>query len=186
MRTPITNRVSGAVTVVSRLLPEARPTNLGVQLSGSLVETDKLRSVKQAKMTVETVLNAQSVAAGTSIGATVSGDGASRVWVMVNIDKQPWSAATSGGPHYLSGVFYEGLYPKRTDVTKAYTDVSEPAMSLVMPFATGSHMGLTSPASWTEALLFAGTIPDGTRLTVRNQHATDTATVTIRLVRMWR
>jgi len=38
MRTPITNRVSGAVTVVSRLLPEARPTNLGVQLSGSLVD----------------------------------------------------------------------------------------------------------------------------------------------------
>ena len=38
MRTPITNRVSGAVTVVSRLLPEARPTNLGVQLSGSLLE----------------------------------------------------------------------------------------------------------------------------------------------------
>ena len=139
-----------------------------------------------AKMTVETVLNAQSVAAGTNIGATVSGDGASQVWVMVNIDKQPWSAATSGGPHYLSGVFYDGLYPKRTDVTKAYTAVSEPAISLVMPFAAGSFMGLTPPASWTEALLFAGTIPDGTRLSVLNRHATDTATVTIKLVRVWR
>ena len=160
--------------------------SLKAQLSGSLVETDKLRSVKQAKMTIETVLNAQSVAAGTSIGAAVSGDGASQVWVMVNIDKQPWSAATGGGPHYFSGVFYDGLYPKRTDVTKAYTEGSEPAMSLVMPFAIGSFMGLTSPASWTEALLLAGTISDGVRLAVQNKHATDTATVTIKLVRMWR
>jgi len=166
--------------------PISGDSPLPVQLSGSLVETDKLRSVKQAKMTIETVLNAQSVAAGTSIGATVSGNGASQVWVMVNIDKQPWSAATGGGPHYLSGVFYDGLYPKRTDVTKAYTAVSEPAISLVMPFAAGSFMGLTPPANWTEALLFAGTIPDDVRLSVQNKHATDTATVTIKLVRVWR
>lgn len=58
MRTPITNRVSGAVTVVSRLLPEARPTNLGVQLSGSYatlgVEHNEARF-------------SQSIAAGASI-----------------------------------------------------------------------------------------------------------------------
>jgi hypothetical protein len=38
IKTPISNMASGSVTVVSRLLPEARPTNQSVQLSGSLLE----------------------------------------------------------------------------------------------------------------------------------------------------
>lgn len=38
IKTPISNMASGSVTVVSRLLPEARPTNQSVQLSGTLTE----------------------------------------------------------------------------------------------------------------------------------------------------
>ena len=157
-----------------------------VALTGSLVETDKLRNVPQAKTTIETIMNAQSIAAGQNMWtSSVPGLGASQVWVLVNIDKQPWTLWMSPGPHYPSGAYTQRTYPARVDVTTAYGDSSNPAVSLVLPFHMSSLLGLSAPANLTEALLLAGPISDNTAVAVRNGSA-ETATVTIKLVRVWR
>lgn len=163
MRTPITNRVSGAVTVVSRLLPEARPTNLGVQLSGRKVQVD-------------VIANAVSLAPGAagewSMGMTTEQD----LYLIVDCDKagwrltveQPWS--TSATP--------DGLYPRYENA--AATPVGYPKVArVIIPGA--------NPQNGTEAANLAiGAWNINRTCRLLNQHTTDTATITIRALRIWR
>ena len=138
---------------------------------------------REVKMTLTTIMNAVSVAVGAAVPSSAFQPlGANEMWVLVTIDKQPWDAYTSFGP--WTGVYDadsangNGLYPKRMASTAVYNSQS-PARSLVT--MTG-----TAIVSMSDAYIQRVVTGQDMYLYVKNSHATDVATVTAKLLRIWR
>jgi hypothetical protein len=149
-------------------------------------QTDKGEIIHGTRVEVETAVNAQSVAPGANVDAQINAVGASEIYVLVNIDKQPWELM-SGVPWYPSSAYSARLtfYPVRQNVTEVYSTSVNPCISLYLGINPQNILGLTPPTNWLEAR--AMHIPPlGTEsVRVRNM-SSEVATVTIRILKVWR
>lgn len=163
-----------------------------VQVSGSLpagsntigtVGVTGARSVA-TKATIATIANAVSVAAGGDTGNIDLGvTNEDEIWLAISIDKQPWdmytgtvyfTAATLGSP--------TTNYPARSSSTLIATNAT-PAISLVLGVDVTTIGTVDSMQKAKDVQ-----IPPvaGMQVRIKNKHATDVATVTIRAIRVWR
>lgn len=140
-----------------------------------------------SKTTIETTaVNAASVAAGAytpiiDLGATTE----SEIWVLVNIDQQPWTL-TGGTPWYVTaGYAPDVFYPKRSAVATTYANIANPAVQLYLGNAPLTAVGLTAPATITEARQNLLPPMAGVKIQVKNDSAA-IATVTVKIIRVWR
>ena len=128
------------------------------------------------KARLDTIVDAYSLAAGSAkywdMGMTDESD----VYAIISCDKGPWRLTVNApwGGSYLT----DGLYPRRESeaaTTVGYAKVSR----IIIP---GSI-----PANATEAANLAiGAWPTSGNIRIANNHDTDTATVTIKMLRVWR
>jgi hypothetical protein len=138
------------------------------------------------RTTVSTLINAASIASGASQEFDMGITNETEVWILVNTDKFPWklrgwavSVASTGSS---TGMFF----PIRDGVAAAYSSLSAPATSLYMSMIASTGVGLTTPTTMHEARQFMLPPPVGSLGRIYNDHGADTATVTIRIVRVWR
>jgi hypothetical protein len=159
-----------------------------VELTGSSVQDTQAIPVKRvARVEVETLVNAQSVpsSGGQTTPVSIGGKGEDETYVLINCDKQPWSFRSGAAWNVAHG--YSSLncvYPKRENVTTAYSNLSNPCISLFLGFSFASNVGLTEPTSLQEAKSVA--IPASNEQIKVVNYSSETATVTIRVVRVWR
>jgi len=131
------------------------------------------------KVEVETIIDAMSVAAGGDTGWVSLGiTDEQKVFVAIAIDKQPWSAYANA-PWALSSVISESLYPVRINVTDTYTTALPALSMLVIPSVNNK------PTDYVSADVLAA-VWDSARVLVKNLHDTDTATITVKVIRVWR
>ena len=168
--------VAGSDGVNSRLIKTTENGEVLTQLTGSIVKRD-------------TILNAVSVAAGAeqlNISLNLTGE-ESEVWILVNTDKQPWTLATNASNSgAIMGANISPIYPRRTNHASIYTSLNAPSTHLFYAFrldATGT--GISDPITLAEAKNLK-LPPFEARFTFTNGHATDTATVTVRVLRRLR
>ena len=164
--------------VISAELPAGTKKigSVDATLTGSIVKRD-------------TILNAVSVAAGAeqlNISLNLTGE-ESEVWILVNTDKQPWTLATNASNSgAIMGANISPIYPRRTNHASIYTSLNGPSTHLFYAFrldATGT--GISDPITLAEAKNLK-LPPFEARFTFTNGHATDTATVTVRVLRRLR
>lgn len=155
--------------------------------SGNIADVDAGGAVStrsKTKIQIDTIINAQSVAAGgntgfVSLGVTTE----TEVWVLINIDQQPWTASTEY-PWIQSGSNSKALFPERLNVATAFANTITPAASVLLGMPFDSLLGLTVPANLTEAISVAWPWPLA-RIRISNGSAV-LATVTVRVYRVWR
>lgn len=144
---------------------------------------DILKHRKHVKKVITTIANNVSIAPGATSAQLLFGtDGTeSEVWVAVSINKFPW---TLKGSNDFGGAWSDAFYPKREGALSDYI-VSAPAMSLALGVCiTLQNIGI--PTTYGEAKQIAQPLNAASYLTITNGHATDTATFTIKIVRIWR
>ena len=143
----------------------------------------ELISQKSIYAVTTTIINAQSVVAGGNTGDVNMGlDGTEdEVWIAISIDKQPWSM-------YPSSIFGNlgagNCYPQYANKTSTFT-IDVPAMALYVGI-NSSAQGLAAPVSINDAKTHR--VPAISTVTCRvlNGHATDNATITVKILRIWR
>ena len=105
-------------------------------------------------------------------------------WVLVVIDKQPWSLWTSGGnTSTIISAANSPIYPRRVNHDTIYASVNSPSTHFFYGTrldATGT--GEADPTTLEEAKKLAMPIADG-KFNIYNNHATDVATITVMIVR---
>lgn len=161
----------------------------GASANKATVNADGSINVKHTGSIVveETVVNAVSVPAGSFKEFNLSPTTEDEIWVCISIDKQPWTLL--GSTFFYAGSDGGGdmFYPKRTDAATTHTTIT-PSISLYLgsiPVAT--TWGLTSPTSMNDAKGYKITPYKSTaKARVSNKHATDAATLTVKLIRVWR
>mgnify|MGYP000995708587 CR=1 FL=1 len=139
---------------------------LKAQLSGSRIE-------------IETIINAASVAPSTTLAWTaIPANGCDAVHLAFSCDKQ-WKA-------YINSPFADvdntrGLYPERFFTTQDATAANYYRMSLV------THAGQYGATAVTAADAYGMVAPWSTlKLKTQNPSATDTMTMTVRVLRIWK
>lgn len=157
-----------------------------VTLTGSNIpDTTPIPQKRTVKHLLTTIANAVSVASGANTGLLPLGtDGTeTEVWVTINIDKQPWTASARG--FWATGDSAVRMYPVLSGIATAYSDLTAPALSLVTGVAA-SAQGLTAPANINDAKALSLPIMPTATIKVINSHATDPATITVKVIRIWR
>jgi len=181
IRAVISGYVSGNVTVTGRAEPFAGSNNT-VQLTGSTI-SDGLAVKKVNKSILTTIINAVSVAASGNTGYVSCGiDGTEdEVWVAVSIDRQPWTliARTIFSNNGI------GTYPKYANVVSTYGSLTLPALALVLGVIPSSQ-GLTDPTTMQEARAVKLPLSSTVQVRVDNADAVNAATVTVKILRVWR
>lgn len=132
---------------------------------------------------IETLLNGitvnpNGVSPVTDLGVTNEDE----LWLLVNTDKQPWTVYVHNFP--WGGSSSSGLFPVRSNVANAYSNLSVPCISLVLGVPAGSSFGLTPPTTMQEAKSFAFPMPN-TSIQFSNG-SSELANVTIKVLRIWR
>lgn len=161
---------------------------INVQLTGSNVQDSQAIPAKRtSKVEIVTLVNAVSVNPGEYTSpASINSAGASEVYILVNIDKQPWSL--TGGVIWYPHISYnspDAFYPKRAGETTTYASSGNPCVSLFLGANVSSRTGLLSPASWADAKAVQLPPAGEEQIRVRNE-SEEVATVTIRIMRVWR
>lgn len=157
-----------------------------VQLTGSNVpNAQPIPQKRITKIQIDTLMNAVSINPGEGSTVTIGGDGTeSEIWALISIDQQPWSLRTGVG-WFTGGNIYEGVFPKRSNVTSTTTTIN-PAVSLllgaIVPYPT---TGLTAPMTLQEAKQFLTGYNPNIVLRLENLSAS-VATATLKVVRVWR
>ena len=146
------------------------------QIKTALTDGSLKAQLSGKKVQVDVVGNACSLAPGAakiwSLGMTTEDD----MYVAIECDTDRWRATTDAP--WTTSHITDGLYPRRdseTATSVGYSKVSR----VILP---GGY-----PANGTEASnLAVGAWNKPGQVRVVNQHETDTATVTIKAVRIWR
>lgn len=165
---------------------QGRNPSGNAQIANVTAEGDLKVALSGKKATLVTVTNAESViAGGYSAEKTVTITGEEKeVWIWVNIDQQPWTLLTSYASFTTGAGQSAACYPARSGVTKAFAEFAVPAISLWVGSLLGERVELTPPQSISEAREYICYNSD-LRVRVRNL-STNIATVTIRVLKVWR
>jgi hypothetical protein len=162
---------------------------LPVQLSGSIIaDAQAVPSRQQNKVEIITLLNAVSVPVynaedllGTTVTADYTPDGASEIYLAVNIDKQPWSVGVKTWTGYSGG---EGqrTYPRLKDIAQTFSNLHTYKLALIC-----SELYPIETVDSYEKALRAAYYPEAEGMVrIWNKHATDVATCTVKLIKVWR
>jgi len=139
--------------------------------------------MRQSSSIIEDVLFSDTVNAGAStamIDMDITNE--SEAWLLVNTDKQPWSLIASR----VDGVATNGtLYPIRMSYGIAHATYNNPAASLYLGLRPDSTYGLVSPTSMIEAKQYMLPPRVGSKVGFTNG-SLENASVTIRIIRIWR
>ena len=156
-----------------------------ITLTGSTIpKTQPIPIVKAPVRVISMIINAVSKAAGTNTGAVSLGlDGTEdEVWLAINIDKQPWTLSSTN-------VFGNDLaacnYPIYASHATAYASGGLPAISLVLGIAPSNQLG-APVTTFAEARNVRQPYTSAITCAIANGHATDTATITVKVIRVWR
>lgn len=158
---------------------------INTQLSGSNVpDSAGVATKKVAKVSATIILNAVSVVAGASTPDTVMGvDGTeSEVWLSVNIDKQPWTLLAH---NYFGNISNSATYPQYSSHLTAYASSAVPALALCLGMNCTAQ-GFALPTTVTSAKDQAMPLSSTAACRISNGHATDNATITVKVIRIWR
>lgn len=161
----------------------------GLKLSGSNIpNTQAVPNRQQNKVVISTILNAVSVPVydaedliGTTVTANYTPDGASEIYLAVNIDKQPWSANAMTWTGY-SGSEGQRTYPFLKDITHTSTNSHNYKLALIY----SEYNPIETVDSYEKALRAAYYPETEGIVRIWNKHATDVATVTIKMIKVWR
>jgi len=153
-----------------------------VMVVGSLTNIPVERKTKKI---MTTIINAVSVAPGAYSTLTpVGADGTeSEIFVAVLVDQQPWNLESLN--LHVIAASPTNNYPQYQGNTTAFTNPAAPALSLLIGFNPAAS-GLTAPTTLEGAKALI--IPYNTDLAIKikNGHATLNATVTVKVIRIWR
>ena len=150
--------------------PISGDSPLPVQLSGRIV-----------KIQIDTLVNAASVAAGGKVTADLGAQGESELMLLVSTDKQPWRVV-AGHPWYPNGDALGAsntIYPS-ADKTTTHTAANPASLLYIGRVLTG-----VTVASLAEAVAMQMPPASGVSMRFSNLSA-ETATVTIKALRIWR
>lgn len=159
------------------------------QLSGSnIADAQAVPSRQQNKVEIITLLNAVSVPVynaedlfGTTVTADYTPDGASEIYLAVNIDKQPWSANAKTWTGY-SGEEGQRTYPRLKDIAQTFSNLHTYKLALIY-----SELYPIETVDSYEKALRAAYYPEAEGMVrIWNKHATDVATCTVKLIKVWR
>ncbi|GIP38303.1 hypothetical protein J31TS4_15830 [Paenibacillus sp. J31TS4] len=167
------------------LMTDANPG--AVKLTGSIVPKEQALPVYQTGgLTVfETIANAVSVPAKASYDFNINPTTEKEIWLAVSIDKQPWSLEGSAHPFYAGVDAGTAMYfPRKNNNAKTFGNAS-PSVSLHLGQRVSTSVDLIDPANMQEARLYKIPYDRGLKGRVTNYHATDTATVTVKILRVW-
>ncbi|GIP38630.1 hypothetical protein J31TS4_19100 [Paenibacillus sp. J31TS4] len=136
-------------------------------------------------ITFETLVNAVSVPAKTSFDFNLNPTNEKELWLAVAIDKFPWSLEGSAHPTYAGtdagGAMY---FPRKNNVAKTFSNAT-PSVSLHLGQRVSASVDLIDPANMQEAKLYKIPYDRALKGRITNYHATDTATVTVKIIRVW-
>lgn len=167
---------ASVIALLKGLLKQLQGSGTGatpVTLNGSL----------PAKVVLNTLVNAQSVAAGGDTGPIDLGiTNEHEIWLSVNIDQQPWTLKCSVHYSLMSGA-PETVYPMYSNKTTAYPTI--PATALYLGIWASNLAGLAAPSTLVDAKRIAVPPQPGAKAWVFNQSA-NVATVTVKAMRVWR
>lgn len=158
-----------------------------VKLTGSNVpdlQAMPIKNIGNGLSTLETLINAQSLAPGgfiDPINLNITGK-EKEVWVFVNIDQQPWNLMGSYAT-VQNGNDTQVLFPRYANHSITYSNVYTPATALYMG-TMFNGTGLTYPTTMSEAKEFI-MYNHGSKLRIDNKSAA-IATITIKIMRVWR
>lgn len=170
----ITDGTSPAVTQLS---------GSNLPLVASSAEIGKVKISSRNVVQYETLLNSASIAAGAftdEISLNLTDE--SEIWILVNIDKQPWSLL-GNFVNYGSIFNAAAFYPQRSSYATTAGNAAYPIISM---FLGNAQTGLTPPATLVEAKNYISMPFSNAKVKVKNEHATDIATVSIKILRIWR
>lgn len=156
-----------------------------VQLTGSNVpKTQPIPTYRAGgSITVDTVVNAASVAAAGLVEFNLTPTTEKEIWVAIIIDQQPWTLQSSTLFYAGSDGGANNYYPKRSAQATTHTSVA-PCTSLHLGLNVDTVYGLTAPTTMQEARQHK--IPYLSTLKGRlSNGSASLATVTIKLIRVW-
>lgn len=178
--------VSGANTDKPKVTVDNFPETQNVQLTGSSVADTQAVPVRNVSRTVEeTLVNAMTVAAGANTGAIDMGiTTESEVWLMISIDQQPWTLRTNVPGGTLTSYGSSSTFPQYQNANTTH-GIQSAAHALYLGIRVSNVHGLTSPTTMQEARQFLTPPVPGVSLRVDN-NSEETATVTVKIRRIWR
>jgi len=171
------------------LVPTGDTYPLPTQLSGSTITKAQAIPIFNTNQvpTIETIINAVSIAAGSYQEFNINPTTEKEIWLAVNINKQPWTLSTSLPIYTATDGGEYALFPVRSNYATAHSDTVFPVMSLCLgQYVHTTVTGLTTPTTLTEAKQYLIPYTANLKGRITNKHATDTATVTVRIIRIWR
>ena len=164
VRAVVTWTSGTSVTIIGRAEPFAG-SNTSMQLTGSTE--------------VETIVNNQTIATGLTGTGTIAvqGKGATEMWLLININKQPWDALVDSP--WEASILSTSLFPVRSGVVSTFTSTASPARSLIVlpspeDALSNTDLNIAKAQKRTGSFNFR----------VRQSSGED-AVVTVRVLRMW-
>ena len=161
---------------------------LPVSLQGcSLPSTSPVPILNIPKYTIETLLNAVSIAALGNATFSISATTEKEIWLAVTVDKQPWSIAMATLFSSSGSASKTAMFPKRDAVATTHSSTS-PALSIYMGVPVAATAGTYTEDVTTIEKAKNYTFPYPTTIAgrVENGHATDAATVILKTIRVWK
>lgn len=153
--------------------------SVNTQLNGSNME-DGIPTNKVVKQEFDTLINSKIIESGDNSGVTyLYPNGASEVYVFVQINKEPWSLNYRN--QFGSVSAYNG-YPELKDVEETYPR-SKPAISF--PLGYNYQQGIPRPSNIREAKDWGLPITSSEYFRLYNNSSED-ALVTVNVLRVWR
>jgi hypothetical protein len=156
---------------------------IAVATSVALSSTAQNPVTPKQKITVTTLVNAASIASAAWTDWTALGlDGTeSEVWILVSTDKQPWIMSVQN----FGSATVDAVFPSRV-ADQATTHTFEvPCLSFYLGVGNVSQ-GLVAATTLLEARQYPLLYGANGSVRVQNKHATDAATITVRVARIWR
>ena len=160
---------------------------VSTQLTGSIPAGNNVigKTLQGQSYSITTLLNAVTVAPSGAVTADYSAQNADQVFILIGIDKQPWYCNHTIGPwnaKTVRGTY--ALYPEQNGVTSTST-ITSPVCLIPINASTGAGVfPATQPTDFTKALE-RRQINEDAQIGIGNQHATDNATVTVKILRIW-
>ena len=171
---------------------EENPVPTKTELTGSsLAEGEAIPTKNVRKVIIDTLLDSESVEPNSwstlkDIGYTSETD----IWFAVNIDQQPWSLNTDIFTYnhliQLSTPKGHGVYPPKNRESSAFTNPAYPSTSLWLGgIYLHSAFGLSMPTTVEGAFQSKTGYFEGAKVGIQNE-SENTATVTLKVIRVWR
>ena len=173
VRTRISGYVSGAITVVGK--------------ASATIAPDTNRVATGAFSAIETIANAVSVPSGviTSLSVSINALGAQEIYLLLSIDKQPWTMTSSVGPWTLTGSITGTSHYPNTAAAKTTTHTTAfPFIALKTQELSASSWGGETVSTIEKAKAFSWRSVNNFAVSV-NQTSGDIATVTLKILRVY-